>query len=47
MGGSPGTYIEAGGSAALEMRKEGYILGCQERLERVRQVVEIMGDMSC
>src|SRR5882762_3140953 len=35
-------------AAALEMgRKEGYILGCQERLEAVRQVVDIAGSTSC
>jgi hypothetical protein len=38
---------EAEIAAALEMgRKEGYILGCQERLEAVRQVVDITGSTS-
>ena len=33
-------------AAKLEMGKEGYILGCQERLDVVRQAVDITGDMS-
>jgi hypothetical protein len=33
-------------ATALEtVKKEGYILGCQERLETARQVVNIMGGM--
>jgi hypothetical protein len=39
---------EAEIATALEMgRKEGYILGCQERLEAARQVVDIQGGTSC
>src|SRR5882762_5694577 len=39
---------EAEIAATLETgRKEGYILGCQERLEAARQVVDIAGSMSC
>jgi hypothetical protein len=35
-------------AATLETgKKEGYILGCQERLETARQVVDITGDVSC
>jgi len=38
---------EAEIAAALETgRKEGYILGCQERLEAARQVVDIAGSTS-